>query len=85
MTAAKKVKMKFLLAWKLVNWYLVGGGVFLLVRMRMSKFFWLVLNSSLFIPCPNEENPAIWSQFGPKLHNLKSDESLQSARVFFLI
>ena len=25
MTAAKKIKMNFLLAWKLVNWYLVEG------------------------------------------------------------
>ena len=99
MTAAKKIKMNFLLAWKLVNWYLVegekmwweigrgstNGGWGVLVGENENEQIFLASAELLLIPCPNEKNPVIWSQFGPKLQNLKSDESLQSARGFFLI
>ena len=53
------------------------GGIFLgggKVEERTSKFLasaGLPLN-----PCPSRENPPIWSQFGPKLQNLISDDSL---------
>ena len=51
-----------------------GRGGFLVVGERISKF--LASAGLLLIPCPSTENLAIWSQFGPKLQNLRSDDSL---------
>ena len=46
----------------------------MVVGERMSKY--LAGTGLLFIPCPGRENSAIWSQFGPKLQDLISHDSL---------
>ena len=81
MVAAINVKMKFLSVKKHVNYYLVerdtnlvgkstkwgtfpGGG-------RNNKL--LASAGVLLFPCPSRENPAIWSQFGPRLQNISHE------------
>ena len=85
MTAAKNVKVK--LFWGLnmkigIQWrgQKFGGGVykreerlFLVVGERINK---LLASAEVLFPSPNRQNPAIWSQFGPRLQNIISHDSL---------
>ena len=56
------------------------GETFLVVEERMSKC--LASAGLLLIPWPIRENDGVWSQFGPKLQNLITHDSVEG---FFLI
>ena len=79
MTKAKKLKMKFI-GLKHGNWYLVEGD-----KHKKGEFFLVVgekgrkcsATAEFFpISCLNRENPAIWSQFGPKFQSFTYHDSL---------